>query len=317
MKLLDRLSEELQSRHYARSTVKSYRSWVRRFILFHDLRHPREMGQTEIRNFLSHLATDIHVAASTQNQALSALLFLYKKVLRMDVDWVEDVIRAKQPRRIPVVLSRDEVRRVLDHLEGDCWLLTALLYGAGLRQIEALRLRIKDIDFHRHQIIIRSGKGGKDRHALLPDRLHTPLLARCETTRKLHLKDLADGAGRVELPHALGRKSPHANKDLNWQWLFPASRIYRDTVSGDRRRHHIHPTSLHRHVAQAARSAGLHKRVGCHTFRHSFATHLLEDGKDIRTVQELLGHQNLQTTMIYTHVLNRGPLGARSPMDAL
>ena len=317
VKLLDRLRSELKVRHCARSTTKAYVAWVRRYIRFHDRRHPATLGEAEIRNFLSHLAVKRNVAASTQNQALSALLFLYKHVLRMEVDWVQDIARARRPRHIPVVLSRDEVRRLLSHLTGDSWLLCALLYGAGLRLMEALRLRFKDIDFDRRQIVVRSGKGGKDRHALLPEHLKETLLKRRDQTRELHQLDLDENAGWVELPFAIERKYPGAGRDLRWQWLFPASRKYYDSPSNQYRRHHKHATALQRAVHHAIRNANIEKRASCHTLRHSFATHLLEDGKDIRTIQELLGHRSVQTTMIYTHVVNRGPLAARSPMDSL
>jgi integron integrase len=291
--------------------------WIKRFIHFCGLRHPRDLGSDDVRRYLTYLAVQRNVAPSTQNQALSALLFLYKRVLRIDLPWLNDVVRAKRKDTIPVVLTRDEVRRLLDQLEGPCWLLAALMYGSGFRLSEVLCLRAKDIDFGRHQITIRSGKGGRDRVALLPSRLELALQAHLSHARRLHDDDLEHGAGWVELPHAILRKYPKAGREWRWQWVFPASRHYTDPTTGERRRHHLHESAMQRTLKIAVLKAGIDKPASCHTLRHSFATHLLEDGKDIRTVQELLGHRSVQTTMIYTHVLDRGPLGAKSPLDAL
>ena len=304
-------------RHYSRRTEKAYVGWIRRFIQFHGKRHPRTMAEREIGDFLTHLAVKNHVAPSTQSQALSALLFLYKKVLRVDLAWLENVARARPVQRLPVVLSRDEVRSVLEQLGGPKRLMAALMYGAGLRLIECCRLRVKDIDFGQNQVVVRGGKGNKDRCTLLPQKLREPLFRHLKAMWKRHEKDLGEDAGWVELPTAILRKYPNAGQDWAWQWVFPASRRYFDSPTGQYRRHHFHESALQREVKQAVYRAGIHKHATCHTFRHSFATHLLEEGRDIRTVQELLGHRSLNTTMIYTHVLNRGPLAARSPIDSL
>ena len=294
-----------------------YVAWIRRFILFHRKKHPATMGAPEIGAFLSWLATNQRVSASTQNQALSALLFLYRHVLRIEIGPLARVTRAKMPHRVPVVLSQDEVSRVLKHLEGRSWIVVALLYGAGLRLLECLELRVKDIDFDRQEILVQRGKGRKDRRTMLPAGVCERLKAHLENVKRRHERDLADGFGRVVLPFAVDRKYRNAATAWGWQFVFPAARLCRDPRWGPPSRFHLHETGVQRAVADAVRKAGLAKRVGSHTFRHSFATHLLQAGHDIRTVQELLGHSNISTTMIYTHVLNRGGLGVRSPLDRL
>ena len=286
-------------------------------ILFHGKRHPAEMGPAEITHFLTSLAVNEKVAASTQNQALSALLFLYRAVLEQDLPWIDGVVRAKRPERLPVVLTRDEVRAVLKQLVGEPCLMGLLLYGAGLRLLECARLRVKDVDFASNQIVVRDGKGHKDRVTMLPAAVKSRLARHLEVVRRQHQLDLERGAGWVELPDALTRKYPNAGREWPWQWVFPATRTYVDRVTGQRRRHHLHESVLQRAVKDAVRRAGITKPASCHTFRHSFATHLLEDGHDIRTVQELLGHSDVSTTMIYTHVLNQGPSGVRSPLDGM
>ena len=278
-------------------------AWIRRYIVFHGKRHPAEMGAVEVTQFLSSLAQQDHVAASTQNQALSALLFLYRQVLQVEMPWLDNVVRAKRSERLPVVLTREEVRAVIRELQGPPRLMAILLYGAGLRLLECARLRVKDVDFATNQIIVRAGKGDRDRVTMLPAVVKPDLVRHVEMVRRQHEADLRHGAGWVELPWALARKYPNAGREWAWQWVFPATRIYVDRETGQRRRHHLHES-----VA---------KRATCHTFRHSFATHLLEDNHDIRTVQELLGHRDVSTTMIYTHVLNRGPGGVRSPADRM
>ena len=317
VKLLDQVRGEFRARHYSRRTARSYVGWIRRFIFFNGRRHPSELGEAEINRFLTYLAVERNVAPSTQTQALSALLFLYKKVLHVDLPWLDDVVRAKKTKRIPVVLSRDEVRGLLEHLEGTSWLLAALMYGSGFRLLEVLRLRLKDLDFRRQQITVRGGKGFKDRNALLSERLAGALKAHVSSARRLHETDLEQGAGWVEVPYAIERKYPGIGQNLKWQWVFPANRIYTHELSGQRRRHHRHESSVQRAIKRGVLEAGIQKSATCHTLRHSFATHLLEEGKDIRTVQELLGHRSLETTMIYTHILNRGPLAATSPLDLL
>jgi integron integrase len=296
-------------------TEDAYVAWIRRFILYHGKRHPNEMGEPEISSFLSHLATDQHVAASTQNQALAAILFLYQHVLERELDWLAGVVHAKRPDRLPVVLSRDEVKALLDQMEGVTALMATLLYGSGLRVLECAELRVKDLDFDRHELTVRDGKGRKDRVTMLPGRLDASLQQHLAKVREQHQADLAAGSGAVSLPDALDRKYPGASRDWPWQWLFPASRHYLDTDTRQRRRHHVHETVLQRAVACAASKAKIGKHATAHTLRHSFATHLLEAGYDIRTIQELLGHKDVRTTMIYTHVLNRGGRGVRSPFD--
>jgi integron integrase len=291
--------------------------WVRRFILFNERRHPAEAGKDEVARFLSHLAIGAKVSASTQNEALSALLFLYAEVLGSELGWMEDVVRAKRPARLPVVMSRLEVNAVLAGLSGSTRLMASLLYGSGLRLVECVTLRVKDVDFGAGQLTVRRGKGQRDRAALLPQSLVEPLTRHLAAVRRQHEVDVARGAGFVELPNALSTKYPNAPREWPWQWVFPATRTYVHPETGERRRHHLHETVLQRAVREAARAAGLSKPVSCHTFRHSFATHLLEAGYDIRTIQKLLGHRDVRTTMIYTHVLSRGPLGVKSPLDAL
>lgn len=316
-KLLDRVRQTIRAKHYSRRTESAYVDWIRRYILFHCKRHPSEMGASEIAAFLTWLATSRRVSASTQNQALSAVLFLYRDVLHTEIGHIEHVPRARTPVRVPVVLSREEVARIMKHLDGIIWTIVALLYGAGLRLQECLELRVKDIDLERRQILIRRGKGQKDRSTVLPTAVIEPLCRHLEGVRRHHQADLARGFGRVVLPFALDRKYPNAPTEWAWQFVFPASRVCTDPRWGPPTRFHLHESVVQKAVAQAARQAGITKRVGPHTFRHSFATHLLEDGYDIRTVQELLGHVDVSTTMVYTHVLTRGPLGVRSPVDRL
>lgn len=315
-KLLDRVRERIRFKHYSLRTEDSYVQWIKRFILFHGKRHPAEMGAVEVEAFLTHLAVEGNVAASTQNQARSALLFLYKEVLGSELPWLNNVEQAKKPRRLPVVLNEDEVREVLARLGNVHWLVAALLYGAGLRLMEALRLRVQDVDFKRREILVRNGKGFKDRVTMLPDRVVSRLQGHLATVRGLHEKDLAEGFGEVHLPYALERKYPAAGKSWGWQYVFPSGNRSVDPRSGKTRRHHLDEQTIQRAVKQAVRSAGIVKAATPHTLRHSFATHLLQKGQDIRTVQELLGHEDVQTTMIYTHVLNRGGHGVTSPLDA-
>ena len=316
-KLLDQVRDAVRTLHYSIRTEEAYVLWARKFILFHGKRHPREMGEQEVGEFLTHLAVNRDVAASTQNQALSALLFLYRVVLERPLEGLGDVARAKRPARLPVVLTREEVRAVLAGLAGPKRLMAGLMYGSGLRLMECLRLRVKDIDFGQDRLIVRDGKGQRDRAALLPATLHEPLKRQIAEVEAIHERDLRDGAGRAYLPFALERKSPHADRSLGWQYLFPAAKTAVDPRSGVVRRHHLAETALQKAVRGAVRAAKIAKPATCHTLRHSFATHLLENGYDIRTVQELLGHKDVATTMIYTHVLNKGGLGVRSPADSL
>lgn len=316
-KLLDLMRRAVRLRHYSRRTEEAYVRWVRRFVRFHGLRHPTELGAAEISKFLSSLATDRGVSASTQNQALAALLFLYGEVLGRSVGWVPDVVRAKDALRLPVVLTRAEVRAVLSRMAGVPKLVAALLYGSGLRLLEALQLRVKDVDFGGREIRVRGGKGNRDRVTMLPDRLVVALRGHLEGVQRQHEREIADGAGWVELPGALDRKYVSAGREWPWQWVFPAARRYVDGVTGQARRHHLHETVVQRAFRTALTASGVPKKASCHTLRHSFATHLLQAGYDIRTVQELLGHRDVRTTMIYTHVLNRGALGVRSPADTL
>jgi integron integrase len=314
--LIQRYLEELQLRHYARRTLNTYEQWLRRFLRFHSRRHPREMGSAEVNAFLSYLAVELQVSASTQNQALAALLFLYRELLERDLE-LEGVVRARTRRRLPVVLSEAEVRAARQRLEGEAALVVGLLYGSGLRLMEALRLRVKDLDVQRRELTVRDGKGGKDRLTVLPQSLVPQLQDHLLKVRQLHQGDLAAGWGRVLLPYALARKYPKADREWSWQWVFPQQNRWHDRASGTQGRHHLDPSVVQKAVKRAVAEAGLTKAASCHTFRHSFATHLLERGQDIRTIQELLGHQDVSTTMIYTHALKCGPLGFCSPVDML
>jgi len=314
-RLMDDVRRKLRVKHYSLRTEQAYVAWIRRFILANGKRHPCAMGGVEVEAFLSRLASEHDVAAGTQNQALAALLFLYREVLSQDLPWMASVVRAKRPRRVPVVLSRDEVQRLLAVMDGRTWLLASLLYGTGMRIMEALRLRVKDIDFERHAIIVRDGKGAKDRHTVLPRLLVEPLQREVERARVLHEADRAAGFGEVWLPHALARKNPRAAHDLGWQYVFPSARRSRDPRDGAERRQHFDDAMLARALKRAQRAAGIVKPLTPHTLRHSFATHMIEAGYDIRTVQELLGHKDVSTTQIYTHVLNRGAGGVLSPLD--
>lgn len=313
--LLDLLRIAVRTRHYSRRTEESYVGWARRFVRFHGLRHPSEMGVPEIRAFLSHLAVEGDVAPSTQRQALSALLFLYRDVLAIDLPFVDDIEQPRKPARLPVVYTRAEVAAVLGGLRGTYRLVGSLLYGSGLRLMEALRLRTKDVDLARLQLVVRDGKGMKDRVTMLPKVVRDDLDAHLGRVRRLHERDLGDGFGRVYLPHALARKYPSAAQEWGWQYVFPARERSLDPYAGVERRHHISESAVQKAVKRAVRQAGIARGGSCHTLRHSFATHLLEDGHDIRTVQELLGHRDLRTTMIYTHVLNRG-VSIHSPLDS-
>ena len=316
-KLLEQVRAALCTQHYSLRTEDTYVQWIRRFILFHDKRHPQAMGAVEVQQFLTDLAVTQQVAASTQNQAFSALLFLYKTVLHQDLGDLAGVVRAKKPTKLPVVLTREEVKAVLQHLAEPSWLMASLLYGSGLRLMECLRLRIKDVDFATHQLTVRDGKGAHDRVTMLPNSVYAPLERHLYEVKQLHACDLEEGFGSVYLPYALERKYPHAAHDWIWQYVFPAATRSLDPRSGITRRHHVAPLVLQRAVKATVRQAGILKAASCHSLRHSFATHLLEQGADIRTVQELLGHKDLNTTMIYTHVLQRGARGTRSPLDGL
>ncbi|MEO7933054.1 MAG: integron integrase [Chthoniobacterales bacterium] len=314
-KLLEQCKIILRTRHYALRTEQSYLDWIRRFIVFHGKRHPQEMGEPEIAAFLNHLANDGHVSASTQNQALSALLFLFNIVLEQPLGTFEGLQRVKRPPKLPTVLSKPEVRAVLQELTGGYRLMGDLLYGSGLRLMECLRLRVKDIDFYQHQITLRDGKGGKDRVTMLPTLIIPALRSHLEGVKAAHEQDLAAGFGTVWLPEAYARKNPAAARQWAWQWVFPAGKRSIDPVSGESHRHHVGEKNLQNAVKAAAKLSGITKPVSPHTFRHSFATHLLEAGYDIRTVQELLGHSDVSTTMIYTHVLNKPGMAVRSPLD--
>ena len=307
-RLIDRFRAEIRSRHYSPRTEKSYWFWIRYFIFHNGKKHPVDMGGPEVREFLSWLATERNVAAATQNQALAALLFLYKAVLGRDLPWFDDLVRAKRPVRVPVVLSLGEVRKLLDQMEGVPWMMASLLYGAGLRLQECLLLRVKDVDFAYRQVTVRNGKGGKDRVTMLPEAVVQPMQAHLGKVRALHQRDLKEG---------YSRKYPRAGTDWAWQFVFPSKNRSAEPETGVIRRHHVFPDTVSRAVKRAASASGIAKHVGCHTLRHSFATHLLETGYDIRTVQELLGHSDVSTTMIYTHVLNKGGRGVKSPLDRL
>ena len=314
-RLLEQVRHVIRLKHYSLRTEDAYLHWIKEYILFHRKRHPSELGAQDVGAFLTHLAVTKQVAASTQNQAASAILFLYREVLALPIDWVDGVQRAKRPSRLPVVFTREEVRAVLAHLDGTKWLMASLLYGAGLRLMECVRLRVKDVDFAYGQIIVRDGKGSKDRVTLLPVALREPLEQHLSRVKTLHEQDLQEGYGRVYLPFALARKYRQADQEWSWQYVFPAAKRSTDPRSGREQRHHAREAVLQQAVKVAIRAAKINKSGSCHTFRHSFATHLIEDGYDIRTVQELLGHKDVRTTMIYTHVLNRGGKGVRSPID--
>jgi len=315
-RLLDLVRQAIRTRHYSVRTEKAYVGWIRRFVAFHGMRHTRDMAEAEVAEFVSALAGR-GVSASTQNQALSAVLFLFETVLGRRMPWMEGIVRAQRPSRLPTVLSRGEVAAVLSHLRGPTWLMASLMYGAGLRLLECAELRVKDLNLDRGELTVRDGKGGKDRVTMIPGALRRSLVEHLGKVKAQHEADLARGWGSVVLPTALSAKYPRAPWEWAWQWMFPATRHYVDAATGVRRRHHLHESVIQRAVKDAVREAGLSRPASCHTFRHSFATHLLEAGYDIRTIQELLGHRDVSTTMIYTHVLNRGGGGVRSPLDQL
>lgn len=316
-RLLDSIREVMRVHHYSISTERSYIQWIKRYIYFHNKRHPKEMGADEITAFLTHLAVNRKVSPSTQNQALNALLFLYKRVLQMELPLIDNVVRAKRTKRLPVVFTRPEVKALLAQFDGTRWLIFSMMYGCGFRILECLRLRVKDIDFHYKQIFVRDAKGGKDRVTLLPDSLIEPLRNHLARVKELHELDLTTGFGCVYLPHALERKYPKACRDWGWQFVFPSNNIATDPRTGVRRRHHLYEKTLQRRIKQAIQDAGIIKPASSHTLRHSFATHLLEDGYDIRTVQELLGHKDVKTTQIYTHVMGKGCNGVKSPLERI
>ncbi len=314
-KLLEQVSDVIRLKHYSYKTEKSYINWIKRYILFHNKRHPKEMGGREIEEFLTHLAVKENVAASTQNQALNAILFLYREVLKQELDLQVDAVRAKRSRYLPTVLTKEEVLAIIENLSGVYQLVVKLLYGTGLRQTECLQLRVKDLDFAQKQLIVRDAKGRESRVTMLPTSLIEELQFHLQIVKRQHQQDLEKGYGSVYLPFALERKYKNADREWIWQFVFPSNRISQDPRSKIIRRHHLHESGLQKALKQAVRATGINKRVSCHTFRHSFATHLLQNGYDIRTVQELLGHKDVKTTMIYTHVLNRGGRGVRSPLD--
>ena len=315
IKLVDQIRKAIRVKHYSYRTEQTYIYRIKKFILFNNKRHPNEMGEKEINRFLTYLAVNRKVAASTQNQALCAILFLYRHVLKKQIGWIDKLERAKTPKTIPVVLSGKEVESVLMQFQGVVWIVVSLLYDSGLRLMEALRLRVKDIDFDYNQITLRDAKGHKDRLSLLPMAVKEPLKKHLQRVKFLHQKDLDEGFGLVYLPYALQRKYPNANSEWIWQYVFPASTRYYDPDDKIHRRHHLHESVVQRAMKSAVHKAGIQKKASCHTLRHSFATHLLENGYDIRTVQELLGHSDVRTTMIYTHVLNKGRMGVQSPLD--
>ena len=314
-KLLDAVRDKIRAKHYSYRTEQQYLAWIRRFILFNDKRHPAEMSGADVERFLTNLAVERRVSASTQNQALAAILFLYRQVLEIDLPWIQNVVRARIPQRVPVVLPRREVQALVAELDGQFHLIAQLLYGSGLRLMEALRLRVKDVDFEYSQIVVRDGKGSKDRVTILPDAVVAPLRLHLRAVHAQHRRAVQRGFGGVELPHALAQKYPKANRDWGWQYVFPAARPSRDPRSGIFHRHHLHETSVQRVIREAARRVGILKPVGPHTLRHCFATHLLERGYDIRTVQELMGHSDVRTTQIYTHVMKKGAGAVKSPLD--
>lgn len=314
-KLLEQVRDALRTKHYSYRTEQTYIDWIKRYILFHKKRHPKDLGVEEIRTFIAHLAVDRHVAASTQNQALSAILFLYRMVLQQEINLSPDLINPSRPKRVPVVLTHHEAMSVISALRGVSRIMTKILYGSGLRLMECMRLRVRDIDFEQHQIIVRGGKGDDDRFTILPDAVAADLKHILQDVKALHQKDLRDGYGETVLPNALGVKYKNAGKEWAWQYLFPASRLSLDPVSGRVSRHHLNETVLQKAIRNAVRSTKIDKEVTAHTFRHSFATQLLQNGYDIRTIQELLGHKDVKTTMIYTHVLQRGGLAVKSPLD--
>ncbi len=316
LKLLAAVRSAIKTRHYSHRTEEAYLGWIRRFILHHGKRHPGRMGEVEVRDFLNHLAVEREVSASTQSQALSALLFMYRDVLDRDVAWIDGMVRAKAPRRLPVVLSRGEVKALLEKTTGQHHLMASLLYGAGLRLSECIELRIKDVDFEREQVFVRSGKGQKDRVTVLPSAIKSALREHIAEVRRVHEQDVKDGV-KVTLPNAYGVKSPGAGLSWEWAYVFPSATACTDEKTGEKRRHHVHESVPQRAVKEAVRQAGISKRATCHALRHSFATHLLENGHDLRTIQKLLGHRDVRTTMIYTHVVKKGALGVVSPMDTL
>lgn len=316
-KLLDQLRDRIRLKHYSRRTEDVYLDWTKRYILYHNKRHPQEMGKKEIEDFLTYLATERNVAAATQNQAKAALQFLYKEVLEIQLPWLDEVEQAKKPKRLPVVLTEKEVQALLARIPQSCSLLARLIYGTGMRLLEAFRLRVQDLDFDRAEVLIREGKGAKDRVTMLPQSLIEPLKDHLKQVKKVHEQDLLKGLGEVWLSESVARKYPNAGREWIWQYVFPSERLSVDPRSGVTRRHHLDEKALQRAIKQAASDAGLTKNVTPHTLRHSFATHLLQAGYDIRTVQELLGHKDVQTTMIYTHVLNKGGFGVTSPLDRL
>jgi integron integrase len=314
---MERLRQAIRLRHYSIRTEAAYVEWIRRYIHFHGKRHPAEMGADEVAAFLTHLAVERRVAPATQGQAKSALLFLYRVVLNVNLPWLDEVVAARNPRRLPAVLTLTEVRMLLGHMNGSVGLVAALLYGTGMRLLEGLRLRVKDVEFERREIVVRDGKGGKDRVTVLPENLMLPLQAQLSKARALHQRDLDAGYGAVWLPGALAVKYPNAARDWGWQWVFPSATRSEDPRTGQTHRHHLHEGSVQKTMSTAARRAGIVKPCSPHILRHSFATHMLQSGYDIRTVQELLGHSDVSTTMIYTHVMNRGGRGVRSPLDQI
>ena len=316
-KLLDQVRDIIRLKQYSIRTEQAYVSWIKRYIIFHNKRHPRELGKPEIEEFLTNLAVNLRVSSSTQNQAFNALLFLYRHVLNQDLPAGINATRAKRTQRLPTVMTKQEVRRVIGAMSGTHRLMAKLLYGSGLRLMECARVRVKDVDFQMNQLMVRDGKGLKDRVTLLPESVKPSLEEHLVYARSIHKKDLAQGYGAVYLPHALARKYPNAQREWNWQYVFPAKSLSADPRSGEIRRHHVHENSLQKAVKSAVKLASINKPVSCHTLRHSFATHLLEGGYDIRTVQELLGHKDVSTTMIYTHVIQKGGMGVKSPLDKL